>query len=147
MEEVRAYVLLRHSTLSPEEKKKVVVEARGNLRYPETVKAVRLLGSKFFNDLNNRGATGSNKDTDRSKVYDINMAQEEDTAEEVHMAADDEVNDEDLLIYFLEGNDEDAIYITEFEDGILEAIQESELANAFVSYQDARQRLRDKAKS
>ena len=147
MEEVRAYVLLRHSKLSPEEKKKVVVEARGDLRYPETVKAVRLLGSKFFNDLHNRGATGGNKDTDRSKVYDINMAQEDDTAEEVHMAAEDEVNDEDLLIYFLEGNDEDAIYITEFEDGILEAIQESELANAFVSYQEARQRLRDKAKS
>ena len=47
LEEVRAYVLLRHSRLAPEDKKKVVVEAQGDLRYAETVKAVRLLGSRF----------------------------------------------------------------------------------------------------
>ena len=48
MEEVRAYNLLRHSQLPPEDKKRVVIESEDNLKYKETVKAMRLLGSKIF---------------------------------------------------------------------------------------------------
>ena len=147
LEEVRAYVLLRHSRLAPEDKKKVVVEAHGDLRYAETVKAVRLLGSRFFNELNHRGTPGSSKETERSKVYDIHMTHEDESVEEAHVTVEEDMCDEEILVFFLENNDEDAIYVTEFEDGILEAIQESELASAFVSYQEARQRLRDKAKA
>ena len=54
IQEVRAYILLRHSLLTPEEKKKVVVEAQGDLKYEDTVKVIRLLGSKFFGDLQQR---------------------------------------------------------------------------------------------
>ena len=137
LEEVRAYVLLRHSRLAPEDEKKAVVEAHGDLRYPETVKAVRLLGSRFFNELNHRGTSGGTKECERSKVYDIHMAHEDDSIEEANVTVEEEMCDEEILVFFLESNDEDAIYVTEFEDGILEAIQESELANAFVSYQEA----------
>ncbi|OLP91714.1 hypothetical protein AK812_SmicGene26557 [Symbiodinium microadriaticum] len=93
MEEVRAYNLLRHSQLPPEDKKRVVIESEDNLKYKE------------------------------------------------------EPSDEDLLCYFLDINDEDATYITEFEDSIVDAIQGSELAPVYETYQEARQRLREKAKA
>ena len=149
LEEIRAYVLLRHSLLAPEDKKRVIVEAKGDLKYQETVRAVRLLGSKFFTDFQNRSGPGNAKAMDRSKVYDIHMTTDDDTFEEVHMAMgqDEDLSDELILAHFLEANDEDAIYITEFEDQIVEAVQESELAPVFASCQEARQKLRDKAKS
>ena len=144
LEEIRAYILLRHSQLSPDDKKKVVVEAKGDLKYQDTVKSVRLLGSKFFLDFQQRGA--GSKSTDRSKVYDVNAAMEEDNSEELYVTEEDE-QDEDIYAMFLEQGDQDAAYITEFEDSIIEAVQESSLAPVFTSYLEARQRLRDKAKS
>ncbi|OLP86806.1 hypothetical protein AK812_SmicGene32044 [Symbiodinium microadriaticum] len=147
IEEVRAYVLLRHSQLAPEDKKRVVIESEGNLKYKETVKAIRLLGSKIFGDLQNKSVTGS-RGLERNKVYDVHYT-EESGAEDVYYSAvsEEEPNDEDLLCYFLDINDEDAIYITEFEDSIVDAIQDSELAPVYVTYQEARQRLREKAKA
>ena len=148
LEEVRAYILLRHSQLAAEDKKKVVVDARGNLTYGDTVKAIRLLGSKFFGDLQNRHAAGSAKTSERTKVYDIHFT-EDSAAEETFYSsvpAEEEFDDEELLCYFLEQNVEDAVYIAEFEDSIIDAIQESNLAPVYVSYQEARQKLQDKAK-
>ena len=150
MEEIRAYVLLRHSALSPEDKKRVVVEAQGNLRYQETVKSIRLLGSRFFGELQGRGSSSSQGKTgERTKVYDAHMAADEDEESEAYLTAsgDDEPTDEDILCYFLEQNDIDALYISEFEDSIVEAVQESNLAPVYTSYQEARSRLRDKARS
>ena len=69
IEQVRAYVLLRHSQLAPEDKKKVVVESQRDLRYAETVKAIRLLGSKFFGELQTKHSSSS-KVAERSRVYD-----------------------------------------------------------------------------
>ena len=145
LEEVRAYVLLRHSLLSSEDKRRAVVEANAVLDYKNTVKAVRLLGSRFFNDLQQKNVHGNQKGPDRSKVYDVNMA-EEDNNEEIFLA-DEEFSEEDLVTYMAEQMDEDAIYIAEFEDHIIEALQESDLAPIFTSYQEARQKLREKARS
>ena len=144
LEEVRAYILLRHSQLAPEDKKRVVVEAKGDLKYQDTVKQVRLLGSRFFNDLHHRGKGG-----DRTKVYDVNAAFEEETSEEILVAAmgTEEDCEEEILAAALEKGDEDALYIAEFEESIIDAVQESDLAPIFTSYLEARQRLRDKAKS
>ena len=74
---------------------------------------------------------------------------EQNGAEDVFYSAvpEEEPNDEDLLCYFMDLNDEDAVYITEFEESIVDAIQDSELAQVYVTYQEARQRLRDKAKA
>ena len=71
---------------------------------------------------------------------------EEDTNDELYMTEEDD-HDEDILMMFLDQGDEDAAYITEFEDGIVEAVQESALAPVFTSYLEARQRLREKAKA
>ncbi|CAE7260010.1 GIP [Symbiodinium sp. CCMP2592] len=147
IEEIRAYVLLRHSQLAPEDKKRVVIESKGDLKYKETVKAIRLLGSKIFGDLQNKNATG-NRGLERNKIYDVHYT-EENGAEDVYYSAvpEEEPSDEDLLCYFMDLNDEDAVYITEFEESIVDAIQDSELAPVYVTYQEARQRLRDKAKA
>ena len=147
IEQVRAYVLLRHSQLAPEDKKKVVIESQGDLRYAETVKAIRLLGSKFFGELQAKNSSSS-KVAERSRVYDLHFTEEEGSEEAFYTSTqEEELDDEDLLCYFLEQNDADAIYIAEFEDSIVEAIQESELAPVYISYQEARQKLRDKAKA
>ena len=139
-------MLLRHSLLSSEDKRRVVVEANGVLDYKNTVKAVRLLGSRFFNDLQQKNVHGNQKGPDRSKVYDVKNMAEEDNNEEIFLA-DEEFSEEDLVTYMAEQMDEDAIYIVEFEDHIIEALQESDLAPIFTSYQEARQKLREKARS
>ncbi|CAK9000108.1 unnamed protein product [Durusdinium trenchii] len=68
LEEIRAYVLLRQSTLSPDDRKKIVLDQGGKLRYPEVTKAFRLLGSRFFQDLQ------GNKSS-KTKVYDVNLTE------------------------------------------------------------------------
>ena len=146
IEEIRAYVLLRHSQLSAEDKKKVVIEAKGNLSYADTVRAVRLLGSKFFTELQSRGASSAGRPAERSKVYDTNFT-EEDGGEEADafLAADSE--DDLWIAHMCEMGDEDAIYVAEFEDQIIEAVQDSELAPIYTAYQEARQKLKEKAKA
>ena len=47
LEEVQAYVLLRQSTLSADDKKRIFLE-NPDLKYHPVMKALRLLGSKFF---------------------------------------------------------------------------------------------------
>ena len=125
------------------------MEAGGELKYQETVRSVRLLGSRFFQDLQNKGSAGNGKLGERNKVYDVHMTADEEEDQEVHFAgtSEEEPSDEDILIYFLEFQDEDAIYISEFEDHIVEAVQESTLAPVYASYQEARMRLREKAKA
>ena len=68
LEEVQAYVLLRQSTLPPEDKKKILLE-NNKLEYKPVVKSFRLLGSKFFNEFQ------SGKMSNKTKVYDVNMVE------------------------------------------------------------------------
>ena len=58
LEEVRAYVLLRQSLLSSEDRKKVIMDQGGQLTYENARKQIRLLGSKFFQDLQAGGGGG-----------------------------------------------------------------------------------------
>ena len=55
LEQIQAYVLLRGSRLSSEDKKRVLVESgaetQGNqLEWSKVVAAIRMLGSSFFQD-------------------------------------------------------------------------------------------------
>ena len=147
IEEIRAYVLLRHSQLSAEDKKRVVVEAQGNLSYANTVKAVRLLGSKFFTELQGRGTSAAGRPAERQKVYETNFTEEEvgEYDADINFAADSE--DDLWVAHMCEMGDEDAIYVAEFEDQIIEAVQDSELAPIYSAYQEARLKLKEKAKA
>ena len=48
LSDVRAYILLRNSALPAKDKKRVVTEAKGNLKYEAVTQAIRMLGAKFF---------------------------------------------------------------------------------------------------
>lgn len=63
--DMRAYILLRNSALGAEDKKKVIVESGGTLQYDKVVSAIRMLGSKFFQDVQ------GSKNTGRSKTYEV----------------------------------------------------------------------------
>ncbi|CAE7672910.1 GIP [Symbiodinium sp. CCMP2592] len=121
IEEIRAYVLLRHSQLAPEDKKRVVIESKGDLKYKETVKAARRLKNPGLLWPRAARALGArlfrNRGLERNKIYDVHYT-EENGAEDVYYSAvpEEEPSDEDLLCYFMDLNDEDAVYITEFEE-------------------------------
>ena len=140
LEDIRAYVLLRQSQLSGEDKKKIIVESQGDLKYDTVRRSFRLLGSRFFQELQ-----GVPKGQSRTKAYDINMMDHGDEGNQVFEA---ETWDEDSILQTLyEAGDEDAVFIADFEDTIVETLQESqELASCYTTYLEARTRLREKAR-
>ena len=66
------------------------------------------------------------------------MAADDEGQDEVYVAIDDDKYGNEVLVHFLEQQDEDAICISEFEDHIVEAVRESALAPVFASYHEAR---------
>eukprot|EP00435_Cladocopium_sp_Y103_P014959 s628_g3.t1 len=142
--EMRAYILLRNSGLQSEDKKKLVVDSKGSLEYDSTVSSLKLLGSKFFNEVNFGSKTPA-----RSKTYDVNAVFEE---EQPALVMDEDSAfvgdswDDGEVIY--DDADPDAIICMQFEDSILEALQgDMELAACYNTYLDARKRLQDRNKS
>ena len=146
LDQIRAYVLLRQSQLSAEDRKRIVVEQGGKLEYSKVVPAIRLLGSRVFSDLQGqRGAM-------RNKVYDANVL-EENPADEPDrqpaasaFVAPSEEQEVDLDPEFMEtmmaAEDADALQVQGFEEELESFFQETpELQEALVSYLEARSRL------
>ena len=141
MEEVRAYILLRQSQLSSEDRKRIIMESKGELGYDEARRALRLLGARFFQELQ-----GVSKNV-KTKTYDIN-ATEQASDETALIAGEMEPYDEETAFQALyENGDEDAIFINDFEESLIETVQESaELASCFTTYLEARTRLKERAR-
>lgn len=149
LEDLQAYVTLRGSTLSPDDKKRVLVEAdgqgSGELRMEPVKAAIRMLGAGFFHEM-----TG-NKTQSGKKTYDakdlITEAPDEDNESyEVYVAEDP--SEEQILEQLIAEGDEDACYVAEYEQAVNEITQDdSELAQCFNSYQDARRRLSERFKN
>eukprot|EP00435_Cladocopium_sp_Y103_P007070 s4910_g2.t1 len=142
--DIRAYVLVRQSTLSSEDRKKIIMDNAGDLTYDAAKKSMRLLGSRFFQDLQGPGKSQAAK-----KAYDAYHTEEpEDPVPTFFQDADGDWDEESAYQLLADCGDEDAIYINEFEDQIVEALQEHpELSQCFVSYQEARARVRERAKA
>lgn len=70
-QDLRAYILLRNSGLNQEDKKRVLVDSQGELKYSQVISSIRLLGSKFFGELQGQART-------KTKTYDVNYAEEDD---------------------------------------------------------------------
>lgn len=141
MKEVRAYVLLRQSQISNEDRKRIIMESDGQLTYEAARKAIRLLGSRFFQELH-----GVQKNA-KYKTYDTHQV---DHGEEALLAQGEteEWEEEQAFQALLEWGDEDATFVSEFEDSMIDTIQESaELAACYNTYLEARTRLREKAKA
>ena len=105
--------------------------------YKDVISTLKLLGSKFFNEVQ-----GSSK-TMGKKSYDINFVDEN---ESVFYSQD---FDEDQAFEWMAAEgDEDALVMSQFEDLIIDCIQnDSEAAACLNAYTEARQKLILKAKS
>ena len=146
LSDMRAYILLRNSALVSEDKKRVVIEAQGHLKYEEVTKAIRMLGAKFFQEVQ------GNVKQSRTKTYDVNHVELDEEVfygEEVQYGFSAESADvsEYAMEQFLSENDEDALVVQQFEDALIDTIQSDGEMNTFMnSYVEARRKLTEKAK-
>ena len=144
--DLQAYVTLRGSNLSSEDKKKVLVDSdaagTGDLTVQKVSSAIRLLGAGFFHEV-----TGVKRT--KLKTYDqatLAMDDVDDGDGDGTFAAEAEmINEDEMIEGLLAEGDDDAVFITDFENAASEVIQgDEELAAAFTSYTDARKRLNEK---
>ena len=150
LQDIQAYVLLRGAQLSSDDKKRVILESDasgdGSLTVERVVKAIRLLGAGFFQEM------VSGKRGQRAKVYDSATAfqheeDEGDEGEAFHTWSEEPILEEEVMDIVISEGDEDAALIADFEGACLDLIQgDPELASAYNAYADARKRLTDKAK-
>ena len=146
VEDLQAYVVLRGSQLSPEDKKKVILESdsslEGRLTMSRVNEAVRLLGATFFQDM-----TGG-KRLCRTKVYEQSALQAEsydDDGPNETLAMGHDENEDDFIDGLAHDGDEDATLVADFELAASETLQDDpSLAEAFNAYQEARRRLSEK---
>ena len=144
LEDLQAYILLRGSTLTAEEKK-VILESdqslEGKLTVQKVSEAVRILGASFFLDM-----TGQRK-TNKTKVYSASTMIAEESDGDPALQAE-EVNEEDFEESLLQDGDPDAALVADFESAATDLIQDDpDLSSAFSAYQDARRRLSEKFKN
>lgn len=149
MKQVQAYTILRGSRLSGDDKKRVIVESgaesSGTLDIQKVSQAIRMLGSGFFQEY-----TGGRKDK-QLKTYDhtafsIEEVMDEQEADTYWMTEDS--LDEELLEVLAAQEDEDAALILQFEEAVVDNLQQDpELSAYFSTYQEARRRLSEKIKT
>ena len=146
LEDLQAYILLRGSNLSSDEKKKVILDSEiaGKLTVQKVTEAIRTLGASFFMDMTNQ------KKQTKTKVYDQSTLVAETDSDfppesEAAMIANDETNEEDFIEQLLQEGDSDAAFIHDFEGAASETLQDDpELATALMAYQQARHRLSER---
>ena len=144
LDDIRAYVLVRQSTLGSDDRKKIIMDNAGRLTYDNARNSMRLLGSRFFQDLQ-----GAPKSSQAKRTYDAyNMDDGEETANLAYQEVDHDADEEAIFQSMAEQGDEDAIFLNEFEDQVIVAVQDHpDLSNCFVSYQEARARVRERARA
>ena len=149
LEEVQAYVLLRQSLLAPDDKKKILLEHPGELKYEPVVKSFRLLGSKFFSEL--QGSRQSAK----TKVYDVNLSEQtegdfgrqsdEHSTERAFSVLTEDVEpelDAEFMEVMLAAEDQDALLVSSFEQELEDFLQDvPDMHDAMVTYLEARSKL------
>ena len=150
LSDLQAYVTLRGSVLSAEDKKRVLVDAdvsdKGELTVPRVSGAIRMLGAGFFQEMT------SGKRVSKLKTYDQTalVAEEVDETEpDQYAMTTDAMDDEDNVVETLaQEGDDDASLVMDFESAAAEVLQtDEELAAAFTAYTDARRRLNEKVRS
>ena len=147
LEEMRAYILIRNSGLSPEDKKKIIIDSGGNLEYDKVTSALQLLGSKFFAEVQSGAASRTNT---RTKTYDVNYVDEDEhdheETEEPIFFSQETTEDSALEILLAEG-DPDAQVINQFEESLIDTLQsDPEIATCLNTYLEARRKISEKVK-
>ena len=154
LEEVQAYVLLRQSTLSTDDRKRIFVEHKGKLPYAPVVQSYRLLGSRFFHEVQ-----GHRNPSTKTKVYDVNVTEEEDapgngepsSGVAFTAAISGELEpelDAEYIDALVAMEDPDAMAVQHFEHELEDFFQETPgMHDAMVTYLEARNRLTEKKRS
>ena len=150
LEEVQAYILLRQSTLPADDKKKILLEHEGDLKYKPVVKSFRLLGSRFFNEFQ------SGKHATKTKVYDVNVTESHDLegsdrSERAFFSNAEDFEgdlDQETVEALAAQEDADALTVCAFENELEEFLQETpEMHDAMTTYLEARNRLLEKRRN
>ena len=146
--DLQAFITLRGSSLTAEDKKKIILESEteGQLTTKRVAESIRMLGSVFFNDI-----TG-NKRTVKSKVYDqttlVAEASPDLDESDPTFHAEDQMQEDEVLEILLQEGDSDALLVHDFESALSETVQDDpELASAYSAYQIARHKLNEKARN
>ena len=122
LEELQAFIVLRGSSLAPEDKKRVILESdrdgAGKLTNQKVSEAIRMLGATFFMDM-----TGQRRG--KTKVYDQSVLTVEDVPDSAEglMAAEGMTEEDFVDTLITEGEDEDAAMIADFEAAASELIK------------------------
>ena len=106
LSDLQAYVTLRGSTLTTDDKKKVLVDAdaagSGDLSVPRVSSAIRMLGAGFFQDV-----TGAKRA--KQKTYDqatlLAEAEDDETQDEVYAAEGDGMNEDEMVEVLMQEGD------------------------------------------
>ena len=142
--------------MSADDKKRILLEHEGELKYKPVVKSFRLLGSKFFSEFQ----TG--RSTQKTKVYEANVLEQSEDQEggrsfesgpserAFHTQVDDfdPELDQEFLETLIAQEDADALTVSTFEGEFEEFLQDTpEMFEALTSYIEARSKLVEKKKS
>ena len=135
--ELQAFIMLRGSRLTADDKKRVIVESGGEtsgvLEMKKVTAAVRMLGSGFFQEM-----AGTKRDRPQ-KIYDQSAFAIEDAEDhpeaETFMTYEENFDEEGLETLAMDYHDEDAALVLQFEDALMETIQaDAELSVFYTSY-------------
>ena len=150
LSDLQAYVTLRGSILSAEDKKRVLIDAdvtdKGELTVARVGASIRMLGAGFFQEMT------SGKRVSKLKTYDQTALMADDIDETEHdqyaMTADSIEEDDQTVENLAQEGDDDASLVMDFEAAAADLLQnDEELASAFTAYTDARRRLNEKVRS
>ena len=148
LKEFHAFLLLRQSVLSPEDKKRVLTMTNGDMDTKKIEQSMRTLATNIL-------SSGEN----RKKVYPTNfvepevgfVATDQDGSSGAGMnnyyTEDDEV-DQELVEHLAAQGDSDALNVVAFERDLEEMFQEvPDLHQALVNYQEARTKILERKRS
>ena len=139
LKEMQAFIKLRQSSLTTEDKKRILVMTGGEIEDKKIDHAMRQLSTKVLVNPGDRVA---------KKVYPVNFVDDDDGVSEVNLVEDEPLDEEAAFCYLAETGDPDAALVMDFEEQLIETCQGSdELASCFNAYSEARSRLREKIRS
>eukprot|EP00435_Cladocopium_sp_Y103_P051036 s1582_g15.t1 len=148
LKEFHAFLLLRQSALSPEDKKKVLTMTNGDMDTKKIEQAMRTLATSILspNDV-------------KKKVYPTNFVEPESSyvamesdpsasyGGSAYFVDDDEV-DQEYLDQLASQGDADALNVVSFEQDLEDMFQNvPDLHQALISYQEARTKILERKKS
>ena len=140
IDDLQAYITLRGSLLSSDDKKRVILESdsslEGQLTINKVQEVIRLLGTSFFQDM-----TGISKNPGKTKVYDQVHATMDETEtlmeseDHSHAYQHEEVMEDEVIETLLAEGDEDASFVADFENAAADLLQgDTDLSAAYSAY-------------